>query len=118
MFLKTLVEVTLLSEHAFALHHLFHMIVIQNTDDNPVVFISIGSPVDFHAVAGCIHLELLKIIGKMGDGVTLDAVGSIAQILPFRQVVRHSVALLAHAEESAVVTIHHLIVFQIGLCSL
>ena len=115
--LQVLVQVTLLGEHALALHHLFHLVAIQNVLHNAVVFIGILGPVHADAVFHGVGLKLLQIVGQMGGRVLLDLAGGLAQVFPFGQSLGHVVALLAHTEESLVVATHHVVVLQIALCS-
>ena len=116
--LEVLVQVALLGEHTLALHHLPDVVRREDVVDDGVVLVGILRPVYVDAVLLGVRLELLKIVGQMGDGVPLDLVGGIAQVLPFGQGLCHAVAFLSHAEECIVVALNHFRLLLVSLCGL
>ena len=110
-----LVEVALLGEHAFALDHLLHAMRREDIQDDGIILVGILCPVDMDAVCFGTGSKLLQIVGQMGDRVFLYLAGSIAQLLPLGQCLRHLVALLPHSVESGVVACGHGIVLQVSL---
>ena len=115
--LQVLVEMAFLREHALALHHLFHLVFLQDIQDDGIIFLSILCPVHMDAILHGILLKLFQIVGQMGDGMLLDLTGSLAQVFPLRKVLGHTVALLAHTIEGLVVMLCYARFLQIGLGS-
>ena len=113
--LQVLVEVALLGEHALALDHLLHAMRREDIQDDGIILVGILCPVDMDAVCFGTGSKLLQIVGQMGDRVFLYLAGSIAQLLPLGQCLRHLVALLPHSVESGVVACGHGIVLQVSL---
>ena len=100
---KIIVQMTLFGKHRLALHHLLDVVLTHDLHDDVVVLVSILCPVDMHAILLGIGLELLEVVGKMGDGVLLDEVGRFAQLLPLLKLIGKAVALGTHAPEGLVV---------------
>ena len=97
------VEMALLREHRLALHHLLHLVAVQDVAHYGVVFVGVRRPVYVCAVGCRSLLELLEIVGEVCDGVFLDVAGSLAQLFPFRYVVCEAVAPLSDTPECLVV---------------
>ena len=66
------VHAALLSEHRLRLHHLLHVVVLQNTVDDFVELLGILRPVYLDTVLFGIGGKLVEIFVEMGDGVALD----------------------------------------------
>ena len=60
----------------------------QDVEDDLVVLGGVPRPVHVRAVADRVALELLEVVGEVGQRVLLDRRGERAQLLPLRQVAR------------------------------
>ena len=66
------VHLALFGEHRLRLHHLLHVVILQNAVDDFVELFGVLCPVNLYAVLLGIGGKLVEILVQMGDGVTLD----------------------------------------------
>ena len=66
------VHLTLLGEHGFRLHHLLHVMVLEDAIDNLIELLGILRPVYLHTVLLGIGGKLVEVFVQMGDGMPLD----------------------------------------------
>ena len=66
------VESALLCEHRFRLHHLRHLVALEDVIDGGIELIGILGPVDDDSTALQLCGELFEVVGEMRDGVHLD----------------------------------------------
>ena len=100
---EVVVQMALFGEHRLALNHLLDVVLTHDLHDDVVVFVGIFCPMHMHAILLGIGLELLQIVGQMGDGVPLDEVGRFAQLLPLFKLISEAVTLGTHTPECLVV---------------
>ena len=55
--LKILIEMTFLGEHTLALHHLFHLVLLEDIIDDGIIFLSVFCPMYMDAILRSILLE-------------------------------------------------------------
>ena len=115
-FLKIRIHTTLFCEHRLRLHHLLHVMVLQDVIDNLVELLCILCPMHLHAVLFSCSGKLIEVFIQMGDGVTLDGTGLFAQLFPFVESISHVVALGADSPERGIVPVGIFLVFQELLC--
>ena len=89
------VHAALLRKHRLRLNHLLHPVLAQNVEHRIVELVGILSPMHYHAAALELCGKLLKIVGKVRNGMALYLVGMFAQVLPFGQTGSHGIALLS-----------------------
>ena len=66
------VHLTFLSQHRLRLHHLLHVVLLQDAVDNLVELCSVLCPVNDAAILLSIRSELVEILVKMGNRMSLD----------------------------------------------
>ena len=70
--LQIRIHLALLGEHRLRLHHLLHVMILQDTEHNLIEFLRILCPVNLHPTALQILGKHIEVIGKMGNRVHLD----------------------------------------------
>ena len=95
--LQVLVEMAFLREHALALHHLFHLVLLQDIQDDGIIFLSILCPVHMDAILHGILLKLFQIPSK-STLKTVDDLGAA-----FRELI-HNYEDMAEAQRKKTMT--------------
>ena len=101
--LQIRIHLALLGEHRLRLHHLLHVMILQDSEHNLVELLCILCPVHLHPTALQVLGKHIEVIGKMGDGVHLDFRRMLAQVFPLRKFLRHLISLLTNRPEGSVV---------------
>ena len=70
--LQIRIHLALLGEHRLRLHHLLHVMILQDTEHNLIKFLCILCPVNLHPTALQILGKHIEVIGKMGNRMHLD----------------------------------------------
>ena len=101
--LQIRIHLALLGEHRLRLHHLLHVMILQDTEHNFIKFLCILCPVHLYPAALQILGKHIEIIGEMGDGVHLDFRRMLAEVFPLRKFLRHFISLLTNRPEGSIV---------------
>ena len=96
-------HLALVGEHRLRLDQRARPARTQDVEHDLVVLGGVHRPVHMRAVLYRIALELLQIVGEMGERVFLDRRRERAQLLPLGQVLALAVALLAQVPQPPVV---------------
>ena len=72
MLFEVRIHLALLGKHRLRLHHLFHVVILEDTEHYLVELLCILCPVHLDTTALQILGEHIEVIGQMGDGMFLD----------------------------------------------
>ena len=106
------VHLAFLGEHRLRLHHLLHVVLLEDAVDDFVELVGVLRPVYDDAVLLGGGGKLLQVLVEVGDGVALDGRSLLAQLFPLVKAHGHVVALGAHGPERGVVPLGVCLVLQ------
>ena len=101
--LQVRVQVALFGEHGLALDDLLRAVILQDLQHDPVVLLSVASPMHVGPLPRGLFLKLLQVIRQASQGVQLDLRGHFAEPLPFRHGLSGFVAFGPHEPQRLVV---------------
>ena len=104
------VHLTLLGEHGFGLHHLLHVMVLQNAIYYLVELLGILCPMYLHTILLGIGGKLVKVFVQMGNGVALNGRSLLAQLFPLIQSVCHIISLRSYCPERGIMPVGILLI--------
>ncbi len=101
---------TLLGQHRLALNNSLHPIALQNVAYDLVVLFSISRPVNHSPQRRRVALELLQVLGQIGERMNFDLGRHLAQSFPLGQRLGHAIALLPNKPQCPVMPVRSLFV--------